>query len=48
LVRRAEWRELLFDLDTARRALFAKQGKSAEFDLLSKCLSNLMREWAEP
>jgi PKHD-type hydroxylase len=48
LVRRAEWRELLFDLDTARRALFAKQGKSAEFDLLSKCLSNLLREWAEP
>ncbi|MGH6884743.1 MAG: Fe2+-dependent dioxygenase [Geminicoccales bacterium] len=48
LVRLAEHRELLFDLDSARRALFAKQGKSAEFDLLSKCLSNLLREWAEP
>lgn len=48
LVRQAERRELLFDLDSARRALFAKHGKSAEFDLLSKSLSNLLREWAEP
>jgi PKHD-type hydroxylase len=48
LVRRAEHRELLFDLDTARRTLFAREGKSAEFDLLSKSLSNLLREWAEP
>ena len=48
LVRQAERRELLFDLDSARRALFAKHGKSAEFDLLSKALSNLLREWAEP
>jgi len=48
LVRRAESREILFDLDTARRTLFAREGKSAEFDLLSKCLSNLLREWAEP
>ena len=48
LVRRAEQRELLFDLDTARRSLFAREGKSAEFDLLSKCVSNLLRDWAEP
>jgi len=48
LVRRAEQRELLFDLDTARRRLFAREGKSAEFDLLSKCVSNLLRDWAEP
>jgi PKHD-type hydroxylase len=40
-------RELLFDLDTARRALFAREGKSAEFDLLSKSFANLMRMWAE-
>jgi len=40
-------RELLFDLDTARTALFNAQGKTAEFDLLSKCLSNLLRRWAE-
>ena len=48
LVRHAEHRELLFELDTARRAIFDKHGKSAEFDLLSKCLSNLLREWCEP
>jgi PKHD-type hydroxylase len=47
LVRRADQRELLFDLDTARRSLFAREGKSAEFDLLSKCVSNLLRDWAE-
>jgi PKHD-type hydroxylase len=40
-------RELLFDLDTARRQLFARAGKSAEFDLLSKSLANLLRMWAE-
>ncbi|HVJ12646.1 MAG TPA: Fe2+-dependent dioxygenase [Burkholderiales bacterium] len=48
LVRRADRRELLFDLDTARRSLFAREGKCAEFDLLSKCVSNLLRDWAEP
>jgi PKHD-type hydroxylase len=47
LIRSAEQRELLFDLDTTRRALFAREGKSAEFDLLSKSLSNLLRMWAE-
>src|ERR1043166_2076954 len=29
-------RELLFDLDTARRNMFARDGKSAEFDLRSE------------
>ena len=43
----AAQRELLFDLDTARRKLFAQQGATAEFDLLSKSLANLMRMWAE-
>ena len=46
-VRGSEPRELLFDLDTARRALFAREGKSREFDLLSKCSANLLRAWAE-
>ena len=46
-VRSAEQREILFDLDTARRALFATSGKTAEFDLMSKSLANLMRMWAE-
>lgn len=46
LVRNAEEREILFDLDTARRSLFARDGKTNEFDLLSKTLSNLLRKWA--
>jgi PKHD-type hydroxylase len=46
-VRDPAQRELLFDLDTARRKLFAQQGSTAEFDLLSKSLANLMRMWAE-
>jgi PKHD-type hydroxylase len=40
-------REVLFDLDTARRQLFEREGKSAEFDLLSKSLANLQRFWSE-
>jgi PKHD-type hydroxylase len=40
-------REMLFDLDTARRSIFAREGKSTEFDLVSKSLANLMRMWAD-
>ena len=40
-------REILFDLDRARRALFDKDGKNAQFDLLSKSYANLLRMWAE-
>jgi len=46
-VRDATRRELLFDLDTARRQLFAREGKSAELDLVSKSFANLMRMWVE-
>lgn len=46
-VRDAARRELLFDLETARRSLFARQGKSVEFDLVSKSVANLLRMWAE-
>jgi PKHD-type hydroxylase len=46
-VRSADQREILFDLDSARRALFAQSGKSAEFDQLSKSLANLLRMWAD-
>jgi PKHD-type hydroxylase len=46
-IRDAARRELLFDLDTARRELFAREGASAEFDLISKSLANLIRMWAE-
>jgi PKHD-type hydroxylase len=46
-VRNADQREILFDLDTARRSLFKASGKTAEFDLMSKSLANLMRMWAD-
>jgi len=47
MVRSAERREILFDLDTARRAIFKSGGKSAEFDLITKSYANLLRQWAE-
>jgi PKHD-type hydroxylase len=40
-------RELLFELDTARRQLFAREGDSREFELISKSFANLMRMWVE-
>ncbi|NEQ46428.1 MAG: Fe2+-dependent dioxygenase [Leptolyngbya sp. SIOISBB] len=40
-------REILFDLDTVRRSLYAQTGKTDEFDLLCKSLANLTRRWAE-
>jgi PKHD-type hydroxylase len=40
-------RELLFDLDTARRQMFARDGKSADYDLVSKSLANLLRMWVD-
>jgi PKHD-type hydroxylase len=48
LVRDAGRREILFDLDRARRAVFQSEGKSATFDLITKSYSNLLRRWAEP
>ncbi|MDM7953083.1 MAG: Fe2+-dependent dioxygenase [Cyanobium sp. CZS 25K] len=46
-IRRSDRRELLFELDTARRALFQEQGKDEIFDLLSRCYTNLLRMWGE-
>lgn len=46
-VRDAERRELLFELDTARRALFRQEGKSEVFDLISRSYTNLMRRWGK-
>ncbi|MEB3290388.1 MAG: Fe2+-dependent dioxygenase [Leptolyngbya sp.] len=46
-VRSAHHREILFDLDTVRRSLFEKDGKTTEFDLLSKTHANLLRQWVE-
>ncbi len=46
-VRDAARRELLFDLDTVRRAIFARDGKTTEFDLISKSVANLLRMWSD-
>jgi PKHD-type hydroxylase len=46
-VRDAAQRELLFDLDTARRRLFDRDGKTDEGDLLARCTANLLRMWCE-
>ncbi|PZO58720.1 MAG: Fe2+-dependent dioxygenase [Phormidesmis priestleyi] len=40
-------REILFELDTARRSLFAQYGKTDEFDLITKSLNNLVRRWVD-
>jgi len=48
LVRDAAQRELLFDLDTARREVLAREGKSATFDRLARSYANLLRMWATP
>ena len=47
LIRRADQREILFDLDQAVEATFAAEGKSPLFDSLAKTRSNLLRMWAE-
>jgi PKHD-type hydroxylase len=46
-VRAASEREILFDLDTARRSIHAQYGRTVEFDLLSKTHANLLRKWVE-
>lgn len=39
-------REILFDVDRTRRAIYESCGKSPEFDTLSKTHANLIRMWA--
>ncbi|MGD1903580.1 MAG: Fe2+-dependent dioxygenase [Geitlerinemataceae cyanobacterium] len=46
-IRDASHREILFDLETVQRSLFAKQGKTPEFDLIAKSHANLMRQWLD-
>jgi PKHD-type hydroxylase len=46
-VRDAARRELLFELETAHRRLFERDGKTPDADLLSKCVANLLRMWCE-
>lgn len=44
-IRRPDQRELLFELETARRLSFQRHGKDDIFDLLTRSSSNLMRLW---
>ena len=48
LVRDPAEREILFDLDLARRQIFQQHGKTTTFDLVSKSQANLLRKWSEP
>lgn len=47
LVRRPEEREILFDLDRVARAVFERDGKTEEFDLINKSSANLKRMWVD-
>jgi PKHD-type hydroxylase len=47
LIRDSVQRDMLFDLDAVRRSLFQKEGKTTEFDLITKTYANLLRQWAE-
>jgi PKHD-type hydroxylase len=46
-VRDAGKRELVWDLDNAKRQIFSREGKSATFDAISKSHANLLRMWAD-
>jgi PKHD-type hydroxylase len=46
-VRDTARRELLWDLDAAKRQIFAREGKSGTFDAISKSHANLLRMWAD-
>lgn len=46
-VRDAGKREVLRDIDQARRAIMDSEGKSAAFDKLCRSHANLLRMWAE-
>lgn len=48
LIRSADQREILFDLDRAIDAIHTQDGKSTLCDSLTKTRSNLLRLWAEP
>jgi PKHD-type hydroxylase len=47
LVRRADEREILFDLDRVARSIFERDGKSEEFELINKSSANLKRLWVD-
>lgn len=47
LVRAADQREILFDLERTARTIFERDGKSPEFDLINKSAANLKRMWVD-
>lgn len=47
LIRDPAQREILYDLDRSRRSIFQSQGKSREFDWITKSMTNLLRQWAD-
>lgn len=47
LLRLQAQRDILFDLETAARIVFEREGKSPLFDQLAKTKANLMRLWAD-
>ena len=46
-VRDPAQRELLWDLEAAKRQIFTREGKSPTFDMVSKSRANLLRMWAD-
>jgi len=46
-VRDPAQREILYELDLARRAMFDRDGKTREFDVVTKSAANLLRMWAD-
>ena len=47
MVRDPARRELLWDLESAKRDIFGREGKSQAFDAVSRSHANLLRMWAE-
>ena len=43
----AAQREVLYDLDCARKEIMATQGKTKAFDLITKSHANMLRSWAQ-
>ncbi len=48
LVREADKRRVLFELENLRATMFSESGKTAAFDALTRNTSDLWRMWAEP
>jgi PKHD-type hydroxylase len=47
-IKNTEERQVMFDISRAQSAMWKKEGKTEEYDLLSRARTNLMRMWATP